>query len=181
METNPAQIVQPLLAPGERLLWSGEPRGPGARRMRRLVVRLLTVALVVIWAEGIRQFAIEGFSLTSYLAVAASLAGGGVWIVVRSTEPPAAGDVVYGLTDRRALVARRHIVRSVDLGTVAEMALIDAGAGRGTVVFGDPARISGPLRFEEIGQATKVYELARVTRERMPEMDHHDIVRAASA
>ena len=162
------------LQPGERLLWSGEPR-------QGLIFRASDALLVpfsMLWAGfafywefiAIKSRAPLLFKLWGIPFVLVGLyivAGRFFWdALTRQT-------MIYAVTDRRVIIVSnfpRRNVRSIPLTTIPEVSISESNDGSGTIVLGAPAlygalpqnswtsRSNRPPMLEGIQRVRSVYD-----------------------
>lgn len=135
------QSLRPELAPGERLLWSGQP----AQGIRLRVADALLIPFSLLWG---------GFAIYWEVSVLSMEAPGffalwgipfvlvGLYIIFGRflTDAAVRKRTYYGLTNRRILIVSglfSRTVRSLELRTLPEINLRDGGA-TGTITFGSP-------------------------------------------
>ncbi|WP_437681227.1 hypothetical protein [Sorangium sp. So ce131] len=171
-------VVEPELAPGERLLWAGRPvQGP-----RFTMKDVLFFFVCMAWLGCVVLVAPRGPSWFLLFALAVGLyniVGLFFWDMVQRAR------TFYGLTDRRALLVEgrgRPRVTSLELDGSCPIHLQEGRQGRGTIRFGGsgatswwsspesswpPDRKDQVPSFRGIRDARKVYErLCEVQRER---------------
>jgi hypothetical protein len=177
------QAITRELAPGERLLWSGRPRG--GIQFRRGDALLIPFSLV--WA-GFAVFweisAIRAGEGSFFVFWGIPFVLVGAYFVVGRFVVDAwqRGQTAYGLTDRRAIITTRSIfsgrvVKSLPLRTLGEISLSEKSDASGTITLGSsagsrfPGWMSGagwpgtgkdaPPSFDMIQHAHDVYEQLR--------------------
>ncbi len=187
MLTNTVEtVLQSELLPGERLLWSGQPRQGIAPRLRNLT----TIPVGLVWGLIASTLLVGG--LTGRDAWPMALCGlplgvGALFLV----GWPFVGDALqrrhtyYGLTNQRLLIVAKlwqgH-VRALNLRTLNEVQLSLGRGGRGTLAFGAAGSMLGmvptawlmggrfgPAAFEDIEQPRAVYEQIHATQARLLE------------
>ncbi len=177
MFNDSSTVLQNELAPGESLLWSGQPRqGVFLRPSDALLIpfSLLWGGFAVFWeASVIATGAPFFFKLWGIPFVLV-----GLYITVGRFffEARQRADTHYGVTTERILIVTRWPstgVKSLPLRTLSEMSLDQQAAGTGTITFGPsnpfpawggsgswPGSRSAPS-FERIAEARAVYEIIR--------------------
>lgn len=140
MDFDAEQELTPELHSGERLLWSGRPRG-GFRLTAADAVQipfsLFWCGFVAFW----EYMAYRGHAPLPMLAMGGVFALLGVYLLVGRffVDAHRRSRLYYGLTEERVLLltagARRQ-VRSLPLASVQEVTLKERGDGTGDIVFG---------------------------------------------
>lgn len=154
MSSPDAQIPSanvPALEPGEHLLWWDRPKG--GLLLRRADAWLIplslawgsiclsTFFLTVWWTTNPTLTAVF---MTSLFAAAA------VYIILGRFlhDMWRRSRLIYGLTERRALIVSPSRTESVDLESLDEMAVTAARGGYGSIAFG---RHAGPFSRADLG------------------------------
>jgi hypothetical protein len=188
----PPRVLE-MLAPAERVLWTGQPR----QGIRIYAVDLLRVPIIVFVAAAVAWISKEiamnsGTGAFRWIAgaIGAVLAG----VMVRSAWRPFLRDrdrrrqITYVLTDRHAFIAMSGGHRAVDrivLRDLKHVSYVLKRDGSGTIAFGrwwpDPPSsyrdfaLRPPLwwragvAFEQIPDAQRVYEHVQAARATAPE------------
>jgi len=126
---EPSDLFQRLLAPGERLRWSGRAHnlplafclfGP----LAIVAVPVLGV-LPTMSSHGMPFRTSRDFPLLILLALGLLLG------VVNVRMWREAAETVYGVTDHRLLWAQGTVVRSLNLSNIAYVTVASSGSGRG--------------------------------------------------
>lgn len=160
------------LAPGERLLWTGQPRR--GLRLRSRDAFLIPFALVWIGIAGAWEYVslvnLQKADTAGPLKIIFPLFGaplllmgfyllvGRLWMEARKRSR-----TTYGVTDRRAIVmidGNPPRVSSCELRSVKEIRLVDGKRGAETLEF-QPSDPRNVLRFEFIPDASEVQRIAR--------------------
>ena len=149
---SPESILSPELGSGERLLWSGRPRGGLRLRPQDVVLipfSLLWGGFAIFWeimalsttakAPAPFRFLFPLFGLPFVMI--------GLYMIVGRFffEARARARTIYGVTNQRILIvggARGAQTRSLELSAIPELSLVQHKDGTGTITFGgalDPA------------------------------------------
>jgi len=149
---SPESVLSAELGSGERLLWSGRPRGGLRLRPQDVVLipfSLLWGGFAIFWevmalsmtakAPAPFRFLFPLFGLPFVLI--------GLYMIVGRffADARARGRTIYGVTNQRILIvggARGAQTRSVELPSISELSLVEHKDGTGTITFGgapDPA------------------------------------------
>jgi hypothetical protein len=174
--------LQPLLLPGERLLWAGQPKGGITFRPADLYL----VPFSVLWAGFVLFWNISVWSMVRsepffalwglpFLAMGAYMVAGRFF-----HEAWLRAHLLYAVTSRRIIVMRTppfQRLKSLEIGYLPTLDYEEHRDGRGTLTFdfdeqdGNPwwvghrPRIWSPLlvrmRFDRIRQPRLVYDLVR--------------------
>lgn len=162
--TDPAASLARVLAPGERLLWSGRPR-------QGLVFRSIDILMIpfsLIWAIIPVTIVLSGFGERTSLLNEAKPAMLGVAIIpivfcliaVYLLFGRFVADwyyrsgVTYGITDRRAIIRETRLIRriqSIDLGALRGLRLDEMPDGTGTILLTEESSISPFMRSSGFG------------------------------
>lgn len=135
------------LLPGERMLWTGRP-GQGLRLRPQDIVlvpfSLVWCGFAVFWT----WMAMRGSAPPFFIAWGLMFVAVGLYFVFGRLLADAwiRSGMVYGLTDKRALMMRPAPFASftaVFLADAADLRLNEAGGGRGTILFGPAAPAVG--------------------------------------
>jgi hypothetical protein len=174
--------LQPLLLPGERLLWTGRPRGGIAFRSADLYLvpfGFLWTALVLFWNIEVWSmprsepfFALWGLP---FLAFGAYIVAGRFF-----HEAWLRAHLLYAVTSRRIVVLRTppfQRVKSLDIGYLPVLDYEEHRDGRGTLTFDFDDDERNPwwsshaprawlpplarMRFDRIERPRFVYDLVR--------------------
>lgn len=169
------------LLPGERLLWSGQPRQGFMLRWRNLMmapVGLVWGMMGVVFTAG----ALVERADRPMLLIGLPLSVAALLMVCA----PTVADILlrrrtyYGLTDQRLLIVtdlRRRHVRGLNLRTLSEVQYSEGRRGRGTLTFGSAGPFFGalaygwgrhaPAAFDDIEQPRAVYEQLHAAQARL--------------
>jgi hypothetical protein len=177
MEVLPDALLSAELGPGERLLWSGKPRG--GLRLRTQDAFLIPFSLMwcgfaIFWEVGVsmhsgpllgpglffRLWGLPFVIIGLYLVV-------GRFFVDALTR----GGTYYGVTTERALIVTTWLgrrLRSISLRTLGDISLSERSDQSGTITFGSSQPIQptfgrgsrySPPAFEMIENVKNVYQL----------------------
>jgi len=178
---NPAATLELTreLGPGERLLWSGQPR-TGIRLTAgdafHIPFSLFWAGFVCFWEYSVIQHGGPVFFLLwgiPFVVMGLYLIAGRFFVDAYRRRR-----TFYGLTDSRILIASGFFTRAVtglDLGKLAQLEIRERSDGSGTISFGPyigsmPEWMAGswpgagkqlPPRFEMIESARTVYNCIR--------------------
>jgi hypothetical protein len=180
MWDSPASEIERELSPGERLLWSGQPRrGLRLRSSDAFVIpfSLLWCGFAIFWETSvITRGAPFFFMLWGIPFVVAGLyfVFGRFIVDARMRE-----HTFYGVTNERIIIVSGLFSRqtkSLQLRTLSDISLTERADGRGTVSFGPqhpmarhvPSGWPGAGQyaasaFDMIDRAKEIYELIRQT------------------
>jgi len=143
---SPESILSAELGSGERLLWSGRPRGGLRLRPQDVVLipfSLLWGGFVIFWevmalstiakAPAPFRFLFPLFGLP-FVAI-------GLYLIVGRffADARARARTIYGVTNQRILIvggSRSQQTRSLELSAIPELALVQHKDGTGTITFG---------------------------------------------
>lgn len=138
---QPLNPFQPYLLPGERILWSGQPKqgfALSARDTFLIPFSLLWCAFVIFWNVGVWSFPDTGaqpplffrlFGLPFLLAGLYMVAGRffhDAWLRKK---------MFYAVTDQRILVLRGRKITSLDIDRLPRLELSEHRDGTGTLAF----------------------------------------------
>ena len=175
-ETEIGRRVRAELAPGEKALWSGQPRqGLFLVPMDGLYVpfTVFWFGFAVVWTVGASAGGVF-FQLWGIMFVCI-----GVYLLVGRFFGDAAmrAATIYAVTDRRLLVIRTRwgaSVSSTDLSGLGSLDLHARSSGRATILFGPTSSLPAVVlpgvpgggryqrrRFESISNGRAVHELIR--------------------
>jgi hypothetical protein len=167
------------LDPGERLLWSGQPR----QGIRFQSQDLLLIPFTVMWCGfavfweymALNKGGPIFFGLWGLPFVAAGLyiVFGRFWVAARQRA-----NSYYGVTNERVLIVSglfSREIKSLQLRTLSDISLTEKRDGSGTVTFGPVqpwanmftgtgwpgAGRNAPPAFEQIANAKEVYNIIR--------------------
>lgn len=165
-------VIRSKLDEGEQLLWSGRPR-------QGLLLQPADAALIpfsLLW--GGFAFVWEYEVVSTHRFWVLQLWGipfvlVGLYLVVGRffADAYVRGQTLYGLTDKRVIIARGSTVRSIPLSDLTGVALAARAGKSGTIVLGPPgypgpnslnaymgsARVQYPM-FQMIPDAQAVYD-----------------------
>jgi len=163
--------LRPHLDPGEKLLWSGRPvQGPVFTATDFYYLPFSIVWLGLLLTAFARRMPPDP---TSQLIVPCFIALGVYMLVGRYfTDWFYRSGVIYGVTDRRAIILSSrlgHSIKSIDLASVSGLKLDERRDGHGTIAFGDqqsywyrqpvrPAWGAGP-QFFRIADTRRVFRV----------------------
>ena len=172
------QALRAELAPGERLLWSGQPRqGIALRPADTFMIpfSLMWGGFAIFWEYSV----VTGGSPDFMKLWGIPFVIMGLYLIVGRffADARLRARTYYGLTDQRALIVSglfSRNVRSVELRTVQEINLRESGDRTGSIIFGAPPfgasmatpswpGMSGRLApaFDMIPDARSVYNQVR--------------------
>lgn len=164
--TNLPQLLEPVLAPGDRLVWTGQPTGPH----RGWQDRVTAVAAAVLVASVTPFFV---YAMTNMLMTGlnwALLAGLGFVVALLAIRQGSLwwrSRTVYGLTADAAVIHRLgpwgH-TQVIDLKSLAHLDLEMGKGDLGTIRFGRAVgrdRSGLPPAFQDVRHARAVFDLAR--------------------
>ena len=165
MQTSPELVLQPLLANGERLLWSGRPRAGIVLQMTDFVgfgmalFGLVVVGVVYAQTMGGADSAQLVFLVPFALVWFSIAAGQPIWRARRLRN------VAYGLTDQRALIlpGKSTDLQSISFAKEGNVTLQTRADGTGTILFGNYSAaavqtLTGPA-FRNIDNVNAVYQI----------------------
>lgn len=148
LEVDPsaARVLEPALAPGDKLLWATHPHRGKIGPVTALLT-LLAFAVYGCFAYFLFLLAYH-YALTLWgIPIAVLLSGLAIWAVARFFVGPLVGPkaFAFGATERHIIVARsipRHVW---DVIPFHEMSAewVRHGAGRGRVQFGPRVAVGG--------------------------------------
>ena len=175
-----AESIRSELAPGEQVLWSGQPR-------QGLVVRgsdAFAIPFSLLWA-GFAVFwlvtAARSGAPLPFVLFGVPFVVVGVYIVIGRflVESKQREKTFYAVTQQRIIIASglfSRRVKSLNLKTISDLSISERSDGSGTITFGAQHPMAamfggmsawpgaeqylGP-RFELIAQARSVYEAIR--------------------
>lgn len=170
--------LRPWLLPGERLVWTGQPRAGLRLRAADLYLvpfSLLWCGFVLFWLRGADEAGADLLFLAPGIAFLAAgvymLAGRFIWDAWLRSR------LIYALTDRRVMMLRTGRFarfRAIDLRYLPTLELDDRHGGRGSIAFDVPPpdgfmgghlyfewtpASSRILRFIELDDASTIYHL----------------------
>ena len=143
---SPESVLSAELGAGERLLWSGRPRGGIRLRPQDVVLipfSLLWGGFAIFWevmalsttakAPAPFRFLFPLFGLP-FVAI-------GLFMIVGRflADARARARTIYGVTNQRILIvrgARSQQTRSLELSAIPELSLVEHKDGTGTITFG---------------------------------------------
>lgn len=180
---HPSLIVQRVLEGNESLMWADRPKQGllvhGADGIAALS-GLMWVVLSVAWAWN----AYKAGAAPQQLALAIPFAVYGLYLLTGRflAEVLRRRHILYGLTDRRALILsgwRTQRVTSFDLGQIERISLTHHRDGTGTILFGTEEEVQIRLpgrgtkaemrivgaRFESIDRPRYVHDMFREARD----------------
>lgn len=130
------QRLTDLLGPGEHLIWWDRP--PGGILFRNADMFLIPFSLLWAGFAGVTTFNGRGPLFAQLLGILFGAAG--MYFVFGRFIHDAwrRQRTVYGLTNERAIIARPSQVKSISLGTLSEIDVMEHGGGTGTILFGPP-------------------------------------------
>jgi hypothetical protein len=146
MRNNPASIIERELSPGERLVWSGQPRGGFRLRAADAFLIPFSVAwcgFAVFWEVMALKIAGKGgdpiaavFPLfgVPFVIVGLYLVFGRFVVDARVRER-----TFYGITNERIIIVSGLFGRrtkSLNLRTLSDISLTERPDGSGTITFG---------------------------------------------
>jgi hypothetical protein len=169
------------LDPGERLLWSGRPvQGVVFTPRDWYLIPFSAVWLGLVlhgfW-QGLTKTPDPMVGLVGVLFVGIGI----YWLIGRFfVDSFYRARLVYGVTERRAIIASgvfRRSVQSIDLSSLSGLKLEERGDGSGTISFGDQPWYSygwhGPgfqastgSQFFRVADVKKVYSIVREAMQR---------------
>ena len=138
MDFDREQRLIPYLLPGERILWSGQPKKGLTFRAADLILvpfGLMWGGFALFWELGVLGtnaplvFKLWGipFCVLGLWLIAGRFLGD-AWMRSRTT---------YGVTDKRVLVvAGTRSMRGIDLDGAGDVQVVERNDGSGTIVFG---------------------------------------------
>ena len=144
-----ASEIQKLLAPGERIVWSGQPRsGLALRGSDALAIpfSLMWGGFAIFWEYSVIHtdapllFRLWG---VPFVAVGLNLIFGRFFV-----DAWARRKTYYALTEERALIVSGLFSRqttSLDLPTLTNVSLSEGSGGEGTITFGTPTTTRSPF------------------------------------
>ena len=142
MRSSPELLIQPYLARGERLLWTGRPRRAIAVQTGDYVGFGMALFGAAFMGREIVQVITDGaYGILPFLVPFAI-----VWIGIAAGQPLRRArrrrNAVYGLTDRRAIILQEASSEVQSVALVAEpiVALQTHRNGTGTILFGNQSR-----------------------------------------
>jgi hypothetical protein len=166
MQPSPEMQIQPHLTRGERLLWSGRPRkGIGLQGTDFIGFGMGAVGVVFMGGSIVRGILDGDFGFLIFLVPFAT-----VWVGIAAGQPfwraRRRRNVVYALTDRRALIVLEKAsseVQSVSLLAQPTVTLEAHRDGTGTILFGNQSAVerqqeTGPA-FRRVENVSAVYIL----------------------
>ncbi|HKF43220.1 MAG TPA: PH domain-containing protein [Thermoanaerobaculia bacterium] len=175
MERPDGEVLQELLGPDEKLLWTGRPRQGFFLRSAdgfAIPFSLFWTGFAVLWVV------LAGKSSNVLWIVGVPLLLIGVYMMVGRFFLDAwqRARTWYGLTNQRVLIvslfARRN-VKSLNLRALSAVTLSERGDGVGSITFGPvppswpyrgahlPGMSPQPPRFDNIPQAREVFDQIR--------------------
>ena len=179
-------VLVPFLDPGERLLWSGQPR-PGIR-LRALDIFLIPFTLLwcgfaIFWESMVILKGAPIFFMlwgVPFVCVGLFIAFGRFFVDAR-----ARARTWYGVTSQRILIVNglfSRQIKSLQLRTLTDVSLTERGDRSGTILFGpniamnyllaaNPLPIGGrygPPSFDLIERAKDVYDIIGKAQRAMP-------------
>ncbi len=179
MYLSQSEPINRELSPGERLLWSGQPRsGPRLTPGDIALVpfSLLWAGFAVFWESMVLKQGPPGFMALWGIPFILM----GVYMVIGRffVDAYRRGRTYYGLTNRRVIIVGGMLGRSVnslDLATLPAIQVSERGDGSGTISFGPytgayPEWLAGSWpgagrglapRFEMLEGARGVYDKIR--------------------
>jgi hypothetical protein len=171
------------LDPGEKLLWAGRP----AQGIVFSALDWYLIPFSVVWLGLVLHIFWQGLTKTpDPMAglVSVLFVGLGVYLLIGRffVDSFYRARLVYGVTDRRAIIASdvfRRSVQSIDLSSLSGLKLEERGDGSGTISFGDQpwywygwygpgfqaSRAVGN-QFFRVADVKKVYSIAREAMQR---------------
>jgi len=185
MDFDAEQAIARELGPGERLLWTGKPRGGLAWRSSDSYVVPFSLVWATIATQGARNAFRHDAPWFVLLVVSGFLVLGAYLVFGRFVvDALQRRHTQYGLTDKRAIIVSgvfRQNVNSVDLAIVTDLTLSIRADGSGTISF-DPSTYvrwwspggwwpSAPTgaapAFEMIERAREVHQRIRAAQEKL--------------
>jgi hypothetical protein len=173
MTFNDAFSIERELAPGERLLWKGQPQ----KGIKFRSQDWFGVPFSLVWFGGV---AFGGYNFMQHQGPQSGFNFGflvfgfmgtmGLYLLVGRflSDAYTRSRMEYALTDRRALILSRAFtrnVRSIDYRTEPDISLSERSGGSGTIYFGrqpqgkNSLQSSGSLSaFDMIDNARDVYQ-----------------------
>jgi hypothetical protein len=174
--------LRSYLDPGEKLLWMGRP-------IQGIVFTLLDwyfIPFSVVWLGVALIISLANLKKTAApvdAVMSVLFIGIGIyWLIGRFfVDSFYRARLVYGVTDRRAIIASgvfRRSVQSIDLSSLSGLKLEERGDGSGTISFGDqpghPRGWHGPefqassagSQFFRVADVKKVYSILREAMQR---------------
>jgi hypothetical protein len=175
-----SQALQPYLAPGEGLLWTGRPRqGLVLQAMDAFIIPFSLVwaslALTAVFASAHAPPANPARAMPLAMGLLFGAVAFYITIGRFLVDAWQRAHIVYGLTEERAIIVSTGFgtsVTSFDLASLPGLKLIETGNGIGTIELRD----AGPYRnaywyttsagssFFRIDGARQVFELIRQQR-----------------
>jgi hypothetical protein len=170
MFQTPESIILPLLDPGERLLWSGQPRG--GIRFRRQDVYLVPFSLfwggfAIFWEIGVLTATSKAsnplatiFPLfgVPFVIVGLYLIFGRFYVDARNRAR-----TTYGITSERIIIVSGLFspqVKSLQLRTLSDISLTESRDGSGTISFGPTTFVRGfPMSWNGSGNSAPSFEM----------------------
>jgi len=178
MWNPPATVIEQQLSPGERLVWSGQPRlGLRLRPSDAFAIpfSLLWCGFAIFWETSVvtthAPFFFKLWGIPFVLA--------GLYIVFGRffVDARSRGRTFYGVTNERIIIvsgAFSRQIKSMQLRTLNDISLTERADGSGTITFGPQSLMAQRLpsgwpgarqyaapAFEMIECAKEVYELIR--------------------
>jgi hypothetical protein len=177
---TPESVIEQQLGRGERLLWSGQPRGGVRFHLADVVMipfSLMWCGFAVVWETVVITkgaplfFAIWG---VPFVLVGLYLVFGRFFVDAWTRNR-----TFYGLTGERIIIVgglSSRQIKSMQLRTLNDISLTERTDGSGTITFGPQfpmmpemfagwpgAGRFGPPAFDMIDSAKEVYDLIRKT------------------
>lgn len=179
MSQSPESTLSQHLDPGERLLWSGQPRGGIRLRAQDaflIPLSILWCGFAIFWeASVIRSGAPFFFMLWGipFVCVGLFFVFGRFFLDAHSRARTA-----YGVTSERILILSglfSQQTKSLQLRTLTDVSLIQRSDGSGTITFGPTHYMNAifpagawpgtgryaPPSFDLIERAKEVYDIVR--------------------
>ena len=179
MFPSPQSILSQHLDPGERLLWSGQPRsGIRLRAQDALLIpfSLLWCGFAIFWEVSVVTKGAPLFFMlwgVPFVLVGLYIVFGRFIVDARTRAR-----TFYGVTSERILIVSGHFaqqIKSLQLRTLTDVSLTQLADGSGTITFGPTHAMSAffpagswpgagrhsPPTFDLIDRAKDVYDTIR--------------------
>ena len=125
MKSNPYQLMESALEPGETLLWTGHPYRRSIRSGQFLIRFAFYLALAGLSATFLyHNLTRGGFNLLTILMIIAGYAGVRGLCKLLIFDPLTRSRTCYGITERHALIVsgfRQPDIRTVRLGNIESL------------------------------------------------------------